>query len=58
MKQKHSLDFGKKENVFNYACQTYQQIFMAMKFLHVRASISIENKVTSKHEYAVGVSYQ
>ncbi len=24
MKQKHSLDFGKKEKVLNYACQTYQ----------------------------------
>jgi hypothetical protein len=23
-KQKHSLDFGKKEKVLNYACQTYQ----------------------------------
>jgi len=27
-------------------------------FLPVRAFISIENKITSKHEYAVGVSYQ
>jgi len=24
LKQKHSLDFGKKEKVLNYACQTYQ----------------------------------
>ena len=24
MKQKHSFDFGKKEKVLNYACQTYQ----------------------------------
>jgi hypothetical protein len=24
MKQKHSLDFGKKEKILNYACQTYQ----------------------------------
>jgi hypothetical protein len=23
-KQKYSLDFGKKEKVLNYACQTYQ----------------------------------
>jgi hypothetical protein len=23
-KQKHSQDFGKKEKVLNYACQTYQ----------------------------------
>jgi hypothetical protein len=24
IQQKHSLDFGKKEKILNYACQTYQ----------------------------------